>query len=260
MIPVYGAETSPTQGEFHEVAYFDLTCLQEGGCQAQTPNHLVEYHASETCEPCFIVEEMFAERDDHPSDVLIIEHRPSPYDSEFVSESKIRFDQVHRIIGIPSLVIDGKGLLSGSSQAMELEQALTNHSNLNSSVLNYELTDRNLTWEPTSGRILIIETLADGLHNVTGITEVNASLGIIEVKAQEGLLVLIHETAGRYQLETWSDSIASGYEIQDGMEEEHSTIDRSVIAITVGVALVFLLIPALVMTWNIIRTPFPEEE
>lgn len=260
MVPVYGAESSSSVGEFHEVAFFDLTCLEEGGCQAQSPNHLIEYHASETCEPCIVVEDMFAQRKDNPSDVLIIEHRPSPYDSEFLSESHIRFEQVHRLYGIPNLVIDGKGLLSGSTQALELAQALENHSILNESVLNYELVENNLTWTPTSGRIQIIETRADSLHNVTAMSAVNASLGQFQINATEGLLVLIHETPGRYQLEYWSDTIASGLELQDEEEFESKSLDRTGLAITVGIALIFLLIPAFVMTWNIMKMPFPEEE
>lgn len=259
LLPTYGAESSSIEGEFHEVAFFDLTCLEEGGCQAQTPNHFIEYHASETCEPCVVVEEMFSERQDDASDVLVIEHRPSPQDSEFLSESKVRFEQVHRLYGIPNLVIDGKGLLSGSSQALELEQALANHSSLNESVLNYQLNAGNLTWTPAEGRIQIIETRDDALHNVTAITEVNASLGSYQINATEGLLVLIHETPGRYQLEYWSESIASGLEFEDE-DMKTESMDRSGLAITVGIALIFLVIPAFVMTWNIMKTPFPAEE
>ena len=72
-------------------------------------------------------------------------------DETFLSESKLRFEQEHRLLFIPSLVIDSKGLLTGSSQALELSNSLSMRTSNFSGLENISISNGTLQWNSTVG-------------------------------------------------------------------------------------------------------------
>ena len=132
-----------------DVVIIDSECLKSDNCEGFRVQHLVEYYGADWCEPCELIE---LELDRiNQSEIFVLQHHPSVVDETFLSESKLRFEQEHRLLFIPSLVIDSKGLLTGSSQALELSNSLSMRTSNFSGLENISISNGTLQWNSTVG-------------------------------------------------------------------------------------------------------------
>ena len=130
MVPVQAQEQVTTQqetifGHTIDVMIIDSECLDEQLCHAWRPLHLIEYYGADWCEPCLDVELSLENID--TTKYAVIQHHPSVLDSSYLNFSNQRYETDFRLIFIPSIVIDGEGLLTGTKQANELNQNLPNN-------------------------------------------------------------------------------------------------------------------------------------
>ncbi len=156
-------------GVLLDVVIIDLDCLETNEtCSGYRPAHLVEYMGADWCSPCQIVEKQLDERDDDAT--FILRHHPSTKDMSYLSESNYRFSTILGLWGLPSVIIDGEGLLAGSSQISELENALSNRSDTNFTGLTaVELVNGTLYWDTaTSNTFIEIWTTAEVNHEQEG--------------------------------------------------------------------------------------------
>ena len=122
----YASADEPIFATTHDAIIFDSSCLNSTSCVGERVEHLVEYYGADWCEPCELIEEEIEAL--NRSDTFVIQHHPSVVDTSFLSASKLRFENEHRLLFLPSLVIDGEELLTGSSQALELSNVLSQRS------------------------------------------------------------------------------------------------------------------------------------
>ena len=128
------------------------SCYQQSlDCEASESEHIVEYFAADWCEPCQLVEDNLATL--NRTDTVILQHHASSEDYTYLNHSKFRYDDKFRLLFIPSLVIDGNGLLTGSSQALDLNQSLNSNIGLqNNSLSDVILTDGIIRWNHSAGQ------------------------------------------------------------------------------------------------------------
>ena len=110
-------EADNGSGALLDAAVLDASCLSNT-CEGYRPDHLIEYFSADWCEPCEQVSEQLRNLT-NPHHV-VLQHHPSPEDSTFLSASKLRNDADYRLLFLPSLVIDGEHLLTGTRQAMDM--------------------------------------------------------------------------------------------------------------------------------------------
>ena len=272
--------SSTVEGEFAallDVVIFDASCMHSSDlCDAERIVHLVEYYGADWCEPCELIEN---EMDTlNRSDTFVLQHHPSVVDESFLSASKLRFEYEHRLLFIPSIVIDGQGLLTGSSQGLELSNALslreTNFSGLN----NVSLSSGNLSWTASRGELVSIwmtEATPHPTRNrthptlATGMMQFNATDGVANISAMTtetgGKVVVVLEKTGVYRLVTDSENPTGGMDVYDGNTTGYETktdgVSPGTQAAVWTVVLIVSLLPAMYMRWSISKqAPSTDEE
>lgn len=265
----------PLFATMYDVVVFDSSCSDSTPCTGERVEHLVEYYGADWCEPCELIEDGIDAL--NRTDTFVIQHHPSVADASFLSASKLRFENEHRLLFLPSLVIDGQGLLTGSSQGLELSNALSQRSTSYSGLSDIELNNGSLTWQASQGdRVTVWRTEAmehpdrNRTHPTlaTDMMQFNASNGSGNISDLledfNGSLVVILEQTGMYQLVGDSSSPASGVELYDDTDtgkivgtQGMSPGQRS--SLWTGILLAALA-PALYMRWNLSRQPSNEEE
>ena len=260
-----------------DVVIFDASCMHSSDpCDAEHIVHLVEYYGADWCEPCELIE---YEMDTlNRSDTFVLQHHPSVVDETFLSASKLRFEYEHRLLFIPSIVIDGQGLLTGSSQGLELSNALglreTNFSGLN----NVSLSSGNLSWTASRGdSVSVWMTEATPHHTrnrthptlATGMMQFNATDEVANISAMRsetgGKIVVLLEKTGVYRLVTDSENPTGGMDVYDGnttgFETKNDGASPGTQAAVWTVVLIVSLLPAMYMRWSISKqAPRTEEE
>lgn len=259
----------------YDVIIFDSSCINSTSCTGERVEHLVEYYGADWCQPCELIEEDIETL--NRTDTFVLQHHPSPSDASFLSASKLRFQYEHRLLHLPSLVIDGQGLLTGSSQGLELSNALSQRSTAYTGFSEIELHNGSLTWQASQGdRVSVWRTEAIEHPNrnrthptlATDMMQFNASNGSGNVSGLlenfNGSLVVILERAGTYQLVNDSTNSAGGFELYD-------TSDTGQMMGTQGMSpgqraslwtgiLLAALAPAMYMRWNLSKQATDEEE
>ena len=81
---------------------------------------------------------------------VIIQHHASVFDHSYLNYSKFRFDNKFRLLFIPSLVLNGQGLLTGTSQILELNDALGGYQMNYSGIDNLSIENGILNWHSDS--------------------------------------------------------------------------------------------------------------
>jgi hypothetical protein len=260
-----------------DVVIFDASCMDSSdSCDAEHIVHLVEYYGADWCEPCELSED---EMDTlNRSDTFVLQHHPSVVDETFLSASKLRFEYEHRLLFIPSIVIDGQGLLTGSSQGLELSNALslreTNFSGLN----NVSLSSGNLSWTASRGdsvSVWMTEATPHPTRNrthptlATGMMQFNATDEVANISALRsetgGKIVVLLEKTGIYRLVTDSENPTGGMDVYDGnttgFETKNDGVSPGTQAAVWTVVLIISLLPAMYMRWSISKqAPRAEEE
>jgi len=254
---------------------FDSSCLNSSSCTGERVEHLVEYYGADWCQPCELIEKEIEAL--NRTDTFVMQHHPSVLDASFLSASKLRYEYEHRLLFIPSLVIDSEGLLTGSSQGLELSTVLSQRSTSFEGLTHVELINGSLTWQASQGdRVSVWRTEAmehpsrNRTHPTlaTSMMQFNASNGSGNVSSLldnlNGSLVVMLEQGGVYRLVTDSSNPASGIELYDETElgktigtQGMSPGQRASLWTAILIA---TLLPALYMRWNLSKQAIQEEE
>lgn len=264
-------EVEPVQnGALSTVQYLDYSCYQQSlQCQANESQHIVEYFGADWCEPCHLVEDNLAAL--NREDTVILQHHASVEDFTYLNYSKHRFEDKYRLLFVPSIVVDGKGLLTGSSQALDLNSSLDSNSGLeNSSLSMVELNSGFVYWNNSTAQKLTIWRLDAVAHQSRNFTHqylatdsLQIDLNDENISSQEGVnisallqdwtgrLVFIFENEGSPQLQSYSDKTASNMDIIDDQEGETSELNNPNPAqyAMIWFVIMLLLIAPAIMLW-----------
>ena len=229
-------------------AYFDAECVLNTSCVGQELEYLIEYYGADWCDPCESVEENTIP----DFDGLIVQHHPSPVDVSFSSDSKIRFEQLYGLAGLPSFVVNGKGLLSGETQANTLDESIRNapYNPLNGFEF-ISTANGSLFWNAPDGfevKIWFLETAEHEFRNYTHqnlVSEeerVNSTIGYHNLANYSNLshgngIVVVLETTEPIHL-------ISIYEVPEQREYVEPLSPRMVTFVTIG--LILILVPPIV--------------
>jgi len=276
LLPITIANTSSENGEVIDdgdtiaVQYIDYSCYQQSlECQAIESEHIVEYFGADWCEPCQIVEDNLAMM--NRTDTVILQHHASVEDYTYLNYSKLRYDAKFRLLFIPSLVIDGDGLLTGSSQSLDLNQSLNNHTGLlNNSLSDVVLQNGIIRWNHSTGQKLTIWRLDSTQHDSRNFTHqylasdsVAIDLSDPNISSDEGVnitgllqnwsgrLIFILENNGSPQLQSYSDKTATNMEfIEDENEvETHVETSNSAHYAAIWFVIMLILIAPAIILW-----------
>ena len=259
----------------YDVIVFDSSCLNSTTCTGERVEHLVEYYGADWCQPCELIEKEIEAL--NRTDTFVIQHHPSVVDASFLSASKLRFENEHRLLFIPSIVIDSEGLLTGSSQGLELSTVLSQRSTSFEGLTHVELINGNLTWQASQGDRVSVwrtEAMEHSTRNrthptlATSMLQFNASNGSGNVSSLvenlNGSLVMVLEHSGVYKLVADSLNPTGGIELS---EEENSGKTVGTQGMSPGQRaslwtgiLIAALAPAFYMRWNLSKQGIQEEE
>ena len=283
LLPITITNSSSENGEVIDdgdtisVQYIDYSCYQQSlECQATESEHIVEYFGADWCEPCQIVEENLATM--NRTDTVILQHHASVDDYTYLNYSKLRFDDKFRLLHIPSLVIDGNGLLTGSSQSLDLNQSLNNHTGLlNDSLSDVVLQNGIIRWNHSAGQKLTIWRLDSTHHESRNFTHqylasdsVTIDLNEANISSDEGVnitgllqnwsgrLIFILENNGSPQLQSYSDETATNMELNEDGNEIETRVESSNSAYYAAIWFVIMLIlitPAIILWIKETRPP-----
>ena len=242
--------------------YFDAECVLNSSCVGQELEYLVEYYGADWCDPCESVEEETI----LGFDGLIVQHHPSPADISFSSDSKIRFEQLYGLSGLPSFVVNGKGLLSGETQANTLDESIANapHNPLNGFEF-ISTANGSLFWNSPDGfevKIWFLETAEHEFRNYTHqnlVSEeerVNSTIGYHNLANYSNLshgngMVVILETREPVKL-------ISIYEVPEQRDYIEPLSPKMVTFVTIG--LILILVPPIVTQIRYLQGYSPEFE
>ena len=156
----YSAKES--QSGIDDVFFLDLPCDLNSTCEVSRPIHLIEYFGADWCEPCESLE-LFLDTLDF-NEIALIQHHPSVLDYSYLNHSKIVFEQEYRLLFIPSLVVNSNGLLTGSTQGIELNQSLANINTNFSGIDDISIENGMLFWNTSTEHNLTIWRLEETVH------------------------------------------------------------------------------------------------
>ena len=259
-----------------DVAIMDSDCLDSDICEGVRIQHLIEYYGADWCEPCELIEQELSQINE--SDIFVLQHHPSVVDESFLSESKLRFDQEHRLLFIPSLVIDSKGLLTGSSQALELSNSLSMRTSNYSGLNNISISNGTLHWDSTIGNRLSVWRTDSVEHENRNRTHPTLATDVMQFNSSQsqanisqllidfnGTLVVILEQTGTYRLTSDSTNPTGAIDLSEPEQTVDDTqqggLSPGTQALIWGVVLFALLLPAIYMRWKLSKQPkFNREE
>lgn len=272
LICLVPASAQPTQEEANAGALLDVmvlsaSCLSNESCEAHRPAHLIEYFSADWCEPCQQVSDQLRVYSD-PS-VVVLQHHPSPQDTTFLSDSKLRNDVDYRLMFYPSLVVDGSYLLTGTRQAMDLNLTLENQSNNWSGLEQVRLVNGTLQWNASINGTLAAWLVAPVPHETTGELHPSVAYRRLSASADAGELMLsadswvnntsvvvLLEREGVRALNVASLAPTGSLDPNDGGQDlpERQRENRGTLPLLVGLALVLALLPAVVSHVRLLRT------
>ena len=276
LLPITIANTSSENGEVIDdgdiiaVQYIDYSCYQQSlECQATESEHIVEYFGADWCEPCQLVEDNLAMM--NRTDTVILQHHASVEDYTYLNYSNLRYDAKFRLLFIPSLVIDGNGLLTGSSQSFDLNQSLNDNTGLlNDSLSDVVLKNGILSWNHSDGQKLTIWRLDPTQHESRNFTHQYLASDSVTIDLNDsnssnhegvnitgllqnwsGRLIFILENNGSPQLRSYSDETATNMEFNNDETEVVTSVENSNPAhyATIWFVIMLILITPAIMLW-----------
>ena len=268
---VNGETNEEKKGELLDVVIIDLSCITNNSsdCEGFRPQIFVEYMGADWCEPCLTVEAQL--ENDPPEGAFIMKHHPSVKDSSYLAASEFRFTNILGLWGLPSVIIDGEGLLSGTSQIAELNSATSNRTSASFyGITSIQLNDSTLKWETnTSGTFAEIWTLKTVKHsneeyNLTNlaINQTHNNNGTVRVDTTGEFLVIMLQIDGPVELEIQSDAFAhGGFDPIDEDNISYSEVDSELkIPAFVFLAMLLLIMPAIYQHINQMKPTKEYEE
>ena len=260
-------DANPDAGALLDVMVLSTSCLNNESCEAHRPAHLIEYFSADWCEPCQQVSDQLRTSSD-PS-VVVLQHHPSPQDTTFLSDSKLRNDVDYRLMFYPSLVVDGTHLLTGTRQAMDLNLTLENQSNEWSGLEQVQLVNGTLQWNASINGTLAAWLVAPVPHETTGELHPSVAYRRLSAPADAGELMLsadswmdntsvvvLLEREGVRALNVASLAPTGSLDPNDGGEDlpVQQRESEAMLPLLVGLALVLALLPAMVSHVRLLRT------
>jgi len=260
----HGNDNDEQSASIHDVKTFDAQCaLTNQTCIGSSTTHLIEYFSADWCEPCNLVS---AELDGlNRTDVTILQHHPSPADLHFLSDSKFRFESTYGFWGVPDLVLNGEGLLTGPSQSLELGRVLDNFSREWSGFTSISINNGTLSWASDDGDEVHVWITENNVHEFNNkdqprvvnhhiaVSNDNQTLDLSEfINNNTTNIVVTLESPGRFELRSASTLSSQGYalidenanEIDEGIKNKGQEYDMAIAVFGLSMA---ALIPALIM-------------
>tara|TARA_S200000501_G_scaffold120529_1_gene113347 strand:+ start:1879 stop:2883 length:1005 start_codon:yes stop_codon:yes gene_type:complete len=246
-----------------DVHVLDSSCLNEESCFSWQPSNLIEYFGADWCEPCLEIEQEINQIDFNES--VIIHHHPSTSDSTFLQYSKLKFDNQYRLLFIPSIVINGNGLLTGTSQGLEINQAINDINSSFNGIQDIELNNGTLYWNASAGYNLNLWMLEETPHEFENYSHQNLATSFLSFDSGNksanlsswtenwnGRIVFMLEDAGITNLTSASSQPLGNFDFnqEQDVDDEKSVREElkpSTLALMVGIILFLLLLPALIM-------------
>jgi len=264
-----------TQSGLIDVYFLDLPCDINSTCEVSRPAHLVEYFGADWCEPCESLE-LFLNTLNF-DDIALIQHHPSVLDQSYLNHSKEVFDKEYRLLFIPSLVLNSNGLLTGSTQGVELNQSLINIDSGFEGLDDISVQNGTLFWNTSTQHNLTIWKLEQTEHEFDNrtlpylaverltLTNDNRQHDISSwLNHFDGRLVFIlQDDAYPKPLQTISTSPTGEKYLNDGEDDTYDLFAHDGgygLAIITFVILFIALLPALISFRNLQKQGFDEEE
>ena len=266
----HGTESDDEAASIHDVKTFDVQCaLTNETCIASSTTHLIEYFSADWCEPCDLVSAELNAL--NRTDVTVLQHHPSPLDLHFLSDSKFRFETTYGFWGVPDLVLNGEGLLTGPSQSQELGLVLDNFSREWSGFTSISLNNGTLSWASDDGDEVHVWITENGAHEINNQDQINVVHHHMAIGSENQTLdissfinenttniVVTLESPGRFELRSASTLSSQGYSLIDGESDQNSLeitkqgreYDMAIAVFGLSMA---AFIPALIMYVRIVR-------
>ena len=253
-------DATPSAGALLDVAFMPANCMENETCEAHRPAHLIEYFSADWCEPCVDVGEALNGMADDQT--VVLQHHPSPQDATFFSDSKQRNDEDYRLLFIPSIVLDGTHLLTGTRQAMDLVSTMENNSNPWHELADVRLANNTLQWNTSVNGTVVVWAVAPTPHETSGkihpsvaykrftanashgemvvnTTDLPANTSLVVLLEQEGVRSLTVASLAPTGLMDLNDN-SSGETTPNSLGESEAYLP-----VLVGLFLALLLLPAL---------------
>ena len=266
----HGTESDDEAASIHDVKTFDIQCaLTNETCIASSTTHLIEYFSADWCEPCDLVSAELNAL--NRTDVTVLQHHPSPLDLHFLSDSKFRFETTYGFWGVPDLVLNGEGLLTGPSQSQELGLVLDNFSREWSGFTSISLNNGTLSWISDDGDEVHVWITENGAHEINNQDQINVVHHHIAIGSENQTLdisnfinenttniVVTLESPGRFELRSASTLSSQGYSLideesdQNGLEITKQGREYDMAIAVFGLSMA-AFIPALIMYVRIVR-------
>ena len=266
----HGTESDDEAASIHDVKTFDIQCaLTNETCIASSTTHLIEYFSADWCEPCDLVSAELNAL--NRTDVTVLQHHPSPLDLHFLSDSKFRFETTYGFWGVPDLVLNGEGLLTGPSQSQELGLVLDNFSREWSGFTSISLNNGTLSWASDDGDEVHVWITENGAHEINNQDQINVVHHHMAIGSENQTLdisnfinenttniVVTLESPGRFELRSASTLSSQGYSLideesdQNGLEITKQGREYDMAIAVFGLSLA-AFIPALIMYVRIVR-------
>ena len=266
----HGTQSDDEAASIHDVKTFDVQCaLTNETCIASSTTHLIEYFSADWCEPCDLVSAELNAL--NRTDVTVLQHHPSPLDLHFLSDSKFRFETTYGFWGVPDLVLNGEGLLTGPSQSQELGLVLDNFSREWSGFTSISLNNGTLSWASDDGDEVHVWITENGVHEINNQDQINVVHHHMAIGSENQTLdissfinenttniVVTLESPGRFELRSASTLSSQGYSLIDGESDQNSLeitkqgreYDMAIAVFGLSMA---AFIPALIMYVRIVR-------
>ena len=266
----HGTESDDEAASIHDVKTFDIQCaLTNETCIASSTTHLIEYFSADWCEPCDLVSAELNAL--NRTDVTVLQHHPSPLDLHFLSDSKFRFETTYGFWGVPDLVLNGEGLLTGPSQSQELGLVLDNFSREWSGFTSISLNNGTLSWASDDGDEVHVWITENGAHEINNQDQINVVHHHIAIGSEIQTLdissfinenttniIATLESPGRFELRSASTLSSQGYSLideesdQNGLEITKQGREYDMAIAVFGLSMA-AFIPALIMYVRIVR-------
>ena len=266
---VHAEENSEPEGATLDVLTFTDECINDVNCNGERPLHFIEYFGADWCEPCKVLDNDLDDLIDN--ETFVMRHHPSPQDLSYNSYSYQRFNSMYRLLFLPSLIHNGDTLMTGTSQAQDLGEVMSNSTASFEGLDEVSIQNGTIEWNSTANGSVSIWRLGQVAHEtepynhndmVIGAMHFNASAGqgnISDLIQMNGTgLVVMLEKDGERKLTVTSQNPAMGFDLNEDESKNGSPepvqTSTTFIAVATTVVLLLLLAPALLMWYSTVTT------
>lgn len=258
------AQEVPTtsEGATLDVLTLEDDCIEQLDCVPLRPQHFIEYFSADWCEPCTVLDHDLEDLIDN--ETFVMRHHPSPQDLTYNSISNQRFNVLYRLLFLPTLIHNGEGLLTGTSQAQELGEVLSNSTSVFTGLTDVEISNDSVSWNTSVEGTVTVWRIGTVQHETENYSHRNMVLGAVHFNAADhqgnitelmtmngtGVVVML-ERDGVRNLTVRSTNPALGLDLieneDNGILSSLNERPRGHLAILTTIFLVALMLPALKM-------------